>query len=229
MTTSDYKTRTLIDLSTEAPALKFGSKIDYAHMLKLADRKNVADVVNWLQQGKLNVYLTAGVLDSNLRGEGRQYGDVDLLAVGTPIDLLEITEQLRYISSIETRIQRGIDQSAGIKTKLPFEQGRTQFDVTKVHKRKQVKDMKEGLKETYLSIQPSTRWSIQAVGPIWNYLFSSEIDLVLATHEQVDEGIRDARGQKHIIDPINLHYGALDEFLNGKKPKTLDPEHPDEE
>ena len=201
MTTPDYKIRKLIDLTTDAPALKFGSKTDYAHMLRRADRKNVADVVNWLQQGKLNVYLTAGVLDSNLRGEGRQYGDVDLLAVGTPIDLMEITDQLRYISSIEARIQRGIDQSAGIQTGLPFEQGLTQFDVTHKHKENPVKGIKERLRETYLSIQPSTRWCIQAVAPIWNYLLSSEIDLVLATQEQVDGRISDARGQKHIIGP----------------------------
>lgn len=59
---------------------------------------------------------------------------------------------------------------------------------------------------------------------MWKGLFSSEIDLVLATHEQVDEGIIDAKGQKHIIGPIDLRYDALDGFMDGKKPGSPDDE-----
>jgi hypothetical protein len=121
--TEDYKVRKLIDLATDAPALKFDAGKDYAHMLRFADRENVANVVNWLQQGRLEVYLTAGVLDTNLRGEGRQYGDVDLLAVGRLDQIGEVGEQLHCASSEEAKDFFRTDKLVGTETRLPFEHG----------------------------------------------------------------------------------------------------------
>jgi hypothetical protein len=182
MIKQDYKVRTLIDLKTDAPALKFDSETDYAHMLRFADRENVVNVVNWLQRNDLNVYLTAGVVDQNLQGNGRQYGDVDLLVVGTMPQIGAIGEQLYCAINERAREHREIDNLVGTETRLPLDLGQTRFQVTQEYK---------PLEQTYLSLSPTEIWRIQAVAPLWKHFFSSPIDLVLATHEQVEAGLKE--------------------------------------
>ena len=65
----------------------------YDYLLNGIDKKEVHDILKYVQQGELDTYLGGGVVQNHLKGR-KGYGDIDILAVGNKGKLAGVVEPL---------------------------------------------------------------------------------------------------------------------------------------